>query len=98
MLLLFRPSTDLKYFSIIERLLGLGTLLVMIDIPPAQGQMNLVCIVDLMFFNSALIWKIWVLALPIMFLARSRGTRMIACFLKGPLVVGWIFLVLEEEW
>jgi len=97
MLLLFRPSTDLKYFSIIERLLGLGMLLVMIDIPPVQGRINLVCIIDLMFFNSVLIWKIWVLASPIIFLARSRGTGMIACFLEGPLVMGWIFLVLEGE-
>lgn len=65
-----------------------------INIPPEQGQMNLVHIVDLMFFNNMLIWKIWVLASPIMFSVRLEDTRMIVCFLDGPLVVYWIFLAL----
>jgi len=78
----------------IERSLGLETLFVIIDIPPEQGQMNSVHIVDLMFFNNVLIWKIWVLASPIMFLMRLEDTRTITCFLDGPLVVCWTFLAL----
>ena len=34
------------------------------------------------------------LALPIMFSARSLGTRMMAYFLEGPFIVYWTFLVL----
>jgi len=47
-----------------------------------------------MFFSIELIWKIWVLALPIMFLAKFGGTGIIACFLDGPLVVNCTFLAL----
>lgn len=53
--MLLKPSIDLKYFSIVERSLGLGTLLVIIEIPPEQGRMNSVRIVDLMFFKIELI-------------------------------------------
>jgi len=49
------PSTDLKYFSMMERSLGFGTLLVTMAIPPEQGQMNSECIEDLTFFSRALI-------------------------------------------
>jgi len=55
MSLLFSPSTDLKYFSIVERSLGLGTLFVTIDIPLVHGRMNSVCIVDLIPFKKELI-------------------------------------------
>ena len=77
-----------------ERSLGFGTLLVIMAIPPEQGRMNSECINDLTFFSRALIWNIWVLASPIMFSARLLGTRMMAYFLEGPLVVYWTFLVL----
>ena len=59
---------------------------------------NSECIINLMFFSNTLIWKIWVLVSPIIFLVRSRGTGMIACFLESPLVVCWIFLVLLIDW
>jgi len=49
------PSTDLKYFSMIERSLEFGTLLVMMAIPPEQGQMNSEHIEDLIFFSRVLI-------------------------------------------
>jgi len=55
MSLLLKPSIDLKYFSIVERSLGLGMLLVIIEIPLEQGQMNSVHIIDLMFFKIELI-------------------------------------------
>ena len=49
------PSTDLKYFSMMDRSLGLGILLVIIAIPLEHGQMNSERIIDLMFFSNALI-------------------------------------------
>jgi len=70
-----------------KRSLGFGTLLVIMAIPPEQGRMNSEHIDNLMFFSRALIWKIWVLASPIMFSARSLDTGMMACFLEGPFVV-----------
>ena len=88
------PSTDLKYFSMMKRSLGFGTLLVIIVILPEQGWMNLECIEDLIFFSRALIWNICVLASPMMFSMRSLGTRMMSCFLDGSLVVNWTFLAL----
>jgi len=45
------PSTDLKYFSMMEKSLGFGTLLVTIAIPPEQGRMNSEHIKDLTFFS-----------------------------------------------
>ena len=92
--MLFSSSADLKYFSMIEKSLGLGMLFVTIKIPLEQGQINSDHIADLMFFSIELIWKIWVLASPVMFLARFDGTGMIACFLDGPLVVNCTFLAL----
>jgi len=88
------PSTDLKYFSIMERSLGFGILLVMMAIPLEQGWMNLERIEDLTFFSRAFIWNTWVLASPMMFSARSLCTGIMACFLEGPLVVTWTFLAL----
>ena len=70
-----------------ERSLGFGTLLVIMTIPPEQGQINSERIDDLTFFSRALIRNIWVLASPIMFLARLLGTGMMVYFLEGPLVV-----------
>ena len=55
MLLVFKPLIDLKYFSMVDRSLGLGMLFVTIDNPPAHGQMNSVCIVDLIPFKRELI-------------------------------------------
>ena len=52
------PLINLRYLSIVLRLLVLGMLFVLIDTPPGQGQLNLALIADLMFFNSMLIWKI----------------------------------------
>ena len=88
------PLTDLKYFSITERSLGFGTLLVIMVIPPEQGRMNSECIEDLTFFSRVLIWNIYMLASSMMFSTRSLGTRMMACFLDSPLVVNWTFLAL----
>ena len=88
------PSTDLKYFSMTERSLGFGILLVIMVILPEQGQMDSECIEDLTFFSRVLIWNICVLASLMMFSARSLGTGMMACFLDGPLVVNWTFLAL----
>ena len=87
-------STDLKYFSMMERSLGFGTLLITMAIPPEQGQMNLERIEDLTFFSRALIWNMCVLALPMILSTRLLGTRIMACFLEGPLVVNWTFLAL----
>ena len=92
--MLLIPLTDLKYFSMTERSLGFGTLLVIMAIPPEQEQMNSEHINDLTFFSRALIWKIWVLVSPMMFSARLLGTGMMACFLEGPFIVYWTFLVL----
>ena len=52
------PSIDLKYFSMIVRSLGLGTLFVIMDTLLGYGQINSACSVDLMFFRSVLIWKV----------------------------------------
>ena len=92
--MLSSPSADLKYFSMIEKSLGLGMLFMTIEIPLEQGQINSDHIADLMFFSIELIWKIWVLASPIMFSARFGGTEMIACFLDSPFVVNCTFLAL----
>ena len=45
------PSIDLKCFSMIIRLLRLGTLLVIINILPGHGQINSTCNVDLIFLR-----------------------------------------------
>ena len=92
--MLLIPSTDLKYFSMTERSLGFGTLLVIIVILPEQGRMNSERIKDLTFFSRALIWNICMLALPMIFSTRSLGTGMMACFLDSLLVVNWTFLAL----
>ena len=88
------PSTDLKYFSMTERSLGFGILLVIMVILPEQGQMNSERIEDLTFFSRVLIWNICMLASLMMFSVRLLGIRMMACFLDGPLVVNWTFLAL----
>jgi len=88
------PSTDLKYFPMIERSLGFGTSLVMMAIPLEQGQINSERIEDLTFFSRALIWKTCMLALSMMLSARSLYTGIMACFLEGSLVVNWTFLAL----
>jgi len=46
---------DLKYFSMVVRSLGLGTLLVIIDTPPGQGQINSTHSINLIFFRRVLI-------------------------------------------
>jgi len=92
--LLFVLAIDLRYFSIVERSLGLGTLLVLMDKPPGKGHMNLAHKFDLIFFRRALIWKIWELALPIMTLVSLVDTDMIAYFLEEPFIVDWIFFSL----
>jgi len=71
----------------IERSLGFGTSLVMMVIPPEQGQINSERIDDLTFFSRALIWNTCVLVSPIMPSASSLCTGIMACFLDGPLVV-----------
>ena len=45
------PSIDLKCFSMIVRSLGLGTLLVIIDILPGHGRINSARNVDLIFLR-----------------------------------------------
>ena len=52
------PLIDLRYLSIVLRLLVFGTLFVLMDTPPGQGWMNSALVIDLMVFNSMLIWKI----------------------------------------
>ena len=54
---LLAPFIDLRYLSMVLRSLVLGTLFVLMDIPPGHRWMNLALIVDLMLFNSMLIWK-----------------------------------------
>ena len=81
-----------------ERLLGFGTLLVMMAIPPEQGRINSERIDDLTFFSRALIWNTYVLASPMMFSASSLCTGIMACFLNGSLVVNWTFLALLMCW
>jgi len=49
------PSIDLKYCSMIVRLLGTGILLVMMEILPEKEQIYSVHIVDLIFFNNPFI-------------------------------------------
>ena len=81
-----------------ERSLGFSTSLVMMAIPPEQGQINSEHINNLIFFSRALIWNMCVLASPIMLSARSLCTGIMACFLEGPLVVNWTFLALLVCW
>jgi len=78
----------------IERSLGFGILLVIMAIPPEQEWINSEHIENLTFFSRALIWNTYVLASPMMLSARSLCTRIMACFLEGPLVVNWTFLAL----
>ena len=49
------PSMDLMYFSIIERSLAAGTLLVAMITPSAEGHMNSAQRVDLSPFKRLLI-------------------------------------------
>ena len=63
----------------------------LMDTPPGQGQMNSALIADLMFFNSMLIWKMWVLASPMMVSLILSEVGTIACFLDRPFVVCCIF-------
>ena len=56
-LLLPVPLINLRYLSIVLRSLVFGMLFVLMDIPPGHGQMNSALIIDLMLFNSMLIWK-----------------------------------------
>jgi len=51
------PLIDLRYLSIVLRLLVFGILFVLMDTLPGHGQMNSALVIDLMFFNSILIWK-----------------------------------------
>ena len=92
------PSTDLKYFPIIERSLGFGTSLVMMAIPPEHRQINSEHINNLTFFSRVLIWNTCVLASPMMLSARLLCTGIMVCFLEGPLVVNWTFLALLVCW
>ena len=92
--LLFAPAIDLRYFFIVKRSLGLGTLLVLMDRPPGKGHMNLAHKFDLIFFRRVLIWKIWELVSPIITSVSLVDTNMIACFLEEPFIVGWIFFPL----
>ena len=69
------------------RSLVFGTLFMLMDTPPGHGQMNSALIVDLMLFNSMLIWKMWVLASPMMMSLMLSEVGIMACFLDGPFVV-----------
>jgi len=62
-------------------------LLVFIEMPLGQGQMNSALSVDFMFFNKLLIWKTWLLASSMMVLAILVDTGTMVCFQEGPLVV-----------
>ena len=55
--LLLAPLIDLRYLSIVLRLLVFGTLFVLIDTPSGHRLINSALVVDLMLFNSMLIWK-----------------------------------------
>jgi len=48
-------SIDLRYHFITVRSLGFGILLVFIEMPPGQGQINSTLNIDLIFFNRLLI-------------------------------------------
>jgi len=88
------PLIDLKCFLMILRSLGVGMLLVTMDIPLGYSLMNSEWVFDLALLNMLLMRPTCILALFIMRSAYFSVIGMIACFLKGPLVMIWILLLL----
>jgi len=78
----------------ILRSLGVGMLLVTMDIPLGYSLMNSEWVFDLALLNMLLMRPTCILALFIMRSAYFSVIGMIACFLEGPLVMIWILLLL----
>ena len=66
----------------------------LMEIPPGQGWINLALSIDLIFLSNMLIWKIWVLASPMIMSMSLLKAGIIACFLEGSFVVDCIFCLL----
>ena len=81
------PLIDLKCFLMILRSLGVGMLLVTMDIPLGYSLMNSEWVFDLALLNMLLMRPTCILALFIMRSAYFSVIGMIACFLEGPLVM-----------
>jgi len=88
------PLIDLKCFLMILRSLGVGMLLVTMDIPLGYSLMNSEWVFDLALLNILLMRPTCILALFIMRSAYFSVIGMIACFLEGPLIMIWILLLL----
>ena len=87
------PSMDLTYLFMTERLLGVGTLLVVMIMLLVAGLMNSALRVDFIPLRRPLME---LTCSPVLFMIELTcwlKSRTIACFLDGPLVVMDIFFL-----
>ena len=81
------PSMDLTYFSMIDKSLDAGTLLVVITMLSVIGLMNSALKEDLTFFKRPLIELMCIPTLFMIDLTCWSRRETMTCFLDGPLVV-----------
>ena len=89
-----RSLRPLKYFSMMDRLLGNATKLVVTVILLSVWQIQLTLTLDLHNLKRKLIWPVWIFAEFKILELLSLLRKMIMFFLNSFLVVIWIFFLL----